>query len=70
MKRKQHRTKYVVWFHNKTDKRDDEWVCPWAYDKKQAREMATERLDESRFYLGQVYTIKEARARYGAGWPF
>lgn len=62
--------KYVVWLHNKTDERDDEWVTLWATNKEEAMTRVKEKYDSYRFYLGNTYTIKEARDRYGKGWPF
>lgn len=61
MKRKK---KFVVWLHNKTDRRDDEWVVVRASSKR-AVEKLDIGFDRSRFSRGPVYTAKEFRDMMG-----
>ena len=67
---KKSKTKWVVWFNNKTNKQDDEWRCVRAHTRDEATNKGKEKLDPYRFTLGPTYSIKEARARFGKGWPF
>ena len=67
---KKRKTKYVVWLNNYTDQRDDEWEAVFAHSRKEAQDKVKEKYDRSsRFSVGNCYTIKEFRARYGRNWP-
>jgi len=72
-KKKLRRTKHVIWYHNHTDRRDDEWWCVFAKDAFEARQFAdtcSPYKYRDNFSMGNIYTIKEAREIYGSGWPF
>jgi hypothetical protein len=56
--------RFVLWLHNQTDHRDDEWVVFWALDYKSAMKMDVE-YDTHRFSRGQIYSAKEFRDMMG-----
>lgn len=57
--------KFVVWLHNHTDLRDDEWVAVWATNADEASENAE--YDSNRFSKGRVLTATEFRKEMGFG---
>ncbi len=57
--------KYGVWLHNRTDRRDDEWIYVWASSVQEAKELAN--VDTARFTLGEVLPVAEFRKYYGLG---
>lgn len=58
---------YVVWLHNRTDSRDDEWLKVTASNKKEALKRANHSGSLDRFSLGKVYTVKEFEKEHGKG---
>lgn len=62
------KTKYVVWLHNHTDSRDDEWRTVWATGGLEAGHLVSG-VDFTRFSISQVMTIKVFRKLYGKGFP-
>jgi len=62
--------KYVVWLHNKTDRRDDEWLAVWTTSRAKAKQKVEDGdvyYDDSRFFLGDVYTALQFRRMMGFG---
>lgn len=66
VKTPQKKKKFVVWLHNRTDERDDEWLTVYASSKEDVQAMELS-YQEHRFYLGDVYTATEFRERMGFG---
>jgi hypothetical protein len=64
---KQRKRKLVVWLINKTDLRDDEWIAVWASSAIEAKELASNKADTTRFFIGNVVTAKEFRKEVGFG---
>lgn len=62
--KKLRRTKYVVWLHNHTDRRDDEWKSVWSTSHIEAAHLV-EGVDFTRFSISHIFTIKEFRKIYG-----
>lgn len=61
--------KFVVWFHNHTSNKDDEWTTVHAKNEEEAIEKALPKMNRSRFSLGRCYPIKEFRKIFGRDWP-
>jgi hypothetical protein len=61
-----HLHKYVLWLHNHTDQRDDEWLVFWAKDDDEAKHKGSElSIDRTRFSRGGVMTAKEFQKKMG-----
>lgn len=60
---------YVVWLNNNADSQDDEWVKVTASNKNDAKKRAlhSPSMNENRFSIGEVYTIKEFEKIHGKG---
>lgn len=56
--------KFVLWLHNKTDDRDDEWLVIWAKTRSQATKKKV-KFNEFRFFRGSVLTAAEFRKETG-----
>ena len=70
-KMKKRNTKWVVWFYNNTDERDDEWATVSAKNAKEAEKKAADRfLGRNNFSFAWVRPLIEARQVYGKDWPF
>ncbi len=58
--------KFIVWLNNKTDRRDDEWIVVWAYNKEEVKKMDLGyEYDITRYYRGEVLTAAEFKNRMG-----
>ncbi|MCR4286049.1 MAG: hypothetical protein NUW00_04110 [Candidatus Kaiserbacteria bacterium] len=66
--KKLRKTKYVVWLHNHTSRKDDEWKTVWAIGCLEAGH-EVEGVDFTRFSISHIWTIKEFRHIYGKGFP-
>lgn len=65
MKKVNRGKKFVVRLRNQTDSRDDVWRTVWAKTEKEAKQKVT--YDEHRFFLGNIYPIKEFIRYFGKG---
>lgn len=63
--KKPNKRRYVIWLHNFTDERDDEWVKVQAASEEEAKEVAKWKIDTHRFRMGRVYNTKEWRKNFG-----
>lgn len=61
--KKQRKTKYVVWLHNHTDRRDDDWRSVWATSHIEAAHLV-KGVDFNRFSISHTWTIKEFHIMY------
>lgn len=60
--------RWVAWYSNRTSIKDDEPHVIEARTREEARELALDRMDRSRFGLEGVYTLTECFKRFGYHW--
>ena len=69
MTKKVKSVKFVVWLHNFTDARDDEWMTTFAKSAAEARSKCKDKFDKTRFSIEYVQSVKQFRKDNGRGFP-